>query len=289
MVTETDSALRGSNNVKGTVLLVLRKRQGEHKSSRSDLGWELQEEVDRQVQTLTGLNQSAKTLYRDENLFSDADLQMAGYAAALRVLTRYTFIDGKDMRIEAGRPKQKGKKDFVEQLIDFAVETANGALVPLGLERSVWEKLTPGERFYLKMIDLESQGAKSLDNYQNFAKAFKVPDYRLYLAEDRANHARLKSGADFGRSEMSDSSELAGTRLRGLLYGLMELGQGVESDDVLGHLSLNVKNYFNCRLELVEIADFLAAKLEHLDADQASHARVLRDLVRHQKLGAWEN
>jgi hypothetical protein len=39
-------------------------------------------------------NQSAKALYRDENLFEDADLQMAGYAAALRVLTRYSMIDG---------------------------------------------------------------------------------------------------------------------------------------------------------------------------------------------------
>ena len=56
------------------------------------------------MQTLTGLNQQAKGLYRDENLFKDADVQMAGYAAALRVLTRYAIIDGRDMAIEALRP-----------------------------------------------------------------------------------------------------------------------------------------------------------------------------------------
>ncbi|MDX9958447.1 MAG: DNA methylase, partial [Spirochaetia bacterium] len=289
VVTESDSALRGGNNVKGTVLLVLRKRQGEHKTNRGDLGWELKEETEAQVHTLTGLNQDAKGLYRDQNLFSDADLQMAGYAAALRVLTRYTWIDGKDMRIEATRPKVKGTKTMVEELIDFAVETANGVLVPLGIEQSLWDKLTPGERFYLKMLDMEAQGYKTLDNYQNFAKAFKVPDYRLYMQDDRANHAALKSSADFGRVEMTGTSELAGTRLRGLLYALMELGKDTESDLVLEQLGMNVNNYFNVRPELVDLSDYLSHKLEGLRPEEASQARVLRDLLRHQKLGAWES
>jgi hypothetical protein len=64
--------------VKGTVLLVLRKRHGTHKTTRDDLAWEIQEEVEAQVQALTGLNQAAKGLYRDENVFEDADIQMAG-------------------------------------------------------------------------------------------------------------------------------------------------------------------------------------------------------------------
>ena len=72
--------------VKGTVLLVLRKRLGMLKTTRDDLAWEIQEEVEEQVNALTGLNQDAKDLYRDENVFEDADIQMAGYAAALRVL-----------------------------------------------------------------------------------------------------------------------------------------------------------------------------------------------------------
>ena len=57
----------------------------------------IREEVETQIQALTGLNQEAKGLYRDENVFEDADIQMAGYAAALRVLTRYAIIDGRDM------------------------------------------------------------------------------------------------------------------------------------------------------------------------------------------------
>ena len=86
VVTETDSALREGSHVKGTVLLVCRKRQGQYKTTRDDLAWELQEEVEAQVDDLTGLNQQAKGLYRDENVFEDADIQMAGYAAAQRVL-----------------------------------------------------------------------------------------------------------------------------------------------------------------------------------------------------------
>ena len=49
VVTETDSALREGSYVKGTVLLVCRKRQGTQKTTRDDLAWEIQEEVDAQV------------------------------------------------------------------------------------------------------------------------------------------------------------------------------------------------------------------------------------------------
>ena len=73
VVTETDSALRAGSHVKGTILLVCRKRLGQHKTTRDDLAWEIQEEVETQVNDLTGLNQQAKGLYRDENVFEDAD------------------------------------------------------------------------------------------------------------------------------------------------------------------------------------------------------------------------
>ena len=69
--------------LKGTVLLVVRKRQGQARGYRDDIGFEIEEDVREQVHTLTGLNQQTKGLYRDENLFEDADLQMAAYAAAL--------------------------------------------------------------------------------------------------------------------------------------------------------------------------------------------------------------
>jgi len=208
VVTETDNPLHAGSHVKGTVLLVCRKRLGCHKTTRDDLAWEIQEEVESQVQSLTGLNQGAKGLYRDENVFEDADIQMAGYAAALRVLTRYAVIDGRDMAAEAIRPRVKNETTFVDGLIAFAVDTANQCLVPQGIAKSHWDKLTGAERFYLKMLDMEARGAKTLDNYQNFAKAFKVHDFQVLMASHKANQARLKSASEFGRTEMSEGSEL---------------------------------------------------------------------------------
>jgi putative DNA methylase len=288
VVTETDSALREGSYVKGTVLLVLRKRLGTHKTTRDDLAWEIQEEVETQVADLTGLNQDAKGLYRDENVFEDADIQMAGYAAALRVLTRYAIIDGRDMTAEAIRPRVKGETTFVDGLIAFAVDTANQCLVPQGLPKSHWDKLSGAERFYLKMLDMEARGTKTLDNYQNFAKAFKVRDFRALMGDQRANHARLKTAVEFGRSEMSEGSELNQSVLRAVLYAVMELANNIDGNDVLAHLTLNIPNYYGdmTQRELaVELSDYLAKRLDHLNPEEGSAARVLRELVKNQRLG----
>ncbi len=288
VVTETDSALREGSYVKGTVLLVLRKRQGVLKTTRDDLAWEIQEEVQKQVEDLAGLNQQAKGLYRDENVFEDADIQMAGYAAALRVLTRYATIDGRDMTAEASRPRVKGETTFVDGLIAFAVDTANQCLVPQGIPKGRWDKLSGAERFYLKMLDMEARGAKTLDNYQNFAKAFKVSDFQTLMASHKANKACLKSAVEFGRTEMSEGSELHQSVLRAVLYAMMELANNMDGSEVLAHLTLNIANYYGdmTQRELaVELADYLARHLEGLRPEEASAARVLRELVKNQRLG----
>ena len=288
VATETESALREGSHVKGTVLLVLRKRHGTHKTTRDDLAWEIQEEVEAQVRALTGLNQQAKGLYRDENVFEDADIQMAGYAAALRVLTRYAVIDGRDMTAEAIRPRVKGETTFVDGLIVFAVDTANQCLVPQGIPQGHWDKLSGAERFYLKLLDMEARGAKTLDNYQNFAKAFKVRDFKPLLASQKANDARLKTAVEFERAEMSEGSELHQSVLRAVLYAVMELVKNVDGSEVLAHLTLNIPDYYGdmTRRELaVELADYLAKRREALRPDEASAARVLRELVKNQRLG----
>ncbi|MDI3462388.1 MAG: hypothetical protein OJF50_001209 [Nitrospira sp.] len=288
VATETDSALREGNYVKGTVLLVCRKRQGTHKTTRDDLAWEIQEEVQKQVGDLVGLNQQAKGLYRDENVFEDVDIQIAGYAAALRVLTRYSMIDSRDMTAEASRPRVRGETTFVDGLIDFAVDTANQCLVPQGLSTAHWQSCSAAERFYLKLLDLEMRGLKTLDNYQNFAKAFRVRDFRPFMASQMANQARLKSAVEFGRTEMSEGSEMHQSALRAVLYAMMELVNNLESNYVLAHLTLNVPDYYSNQRQrelVVELSDYLANKLETLRPEEARAARILRDLVRNQRLG----
>ena len=284
VVTETDSALREGSYVRGTVLLVCRKRKGEYKTTSDELAWEIQEEVKKQVDMLTGLNQQARGIYRDENVFEDADIQMAGYAAALRVLTKYARIDGKDMASEALRLRQKDQASFVDELIAFAVNTANQCLVPKGIDEELWKTLSPAERFYLKMIELESRGAKSLDNYQNFAKAFKVYDFYALMGDRRANNARLKSAREFGKSEMSEGSELYNTMLRAVLYAIMELQNDTDGSVVLAHLAHNAPSYYENRERIIRIADYLATHTAHIRPDESRASRILCELVKNQKL-----
>jgi putative DNA methylase len=57
---------------------------------------------------------------------------------------------------------------------------------------------------------------------------------------------------------------------------------------VLAHLTLNIPSYYGdmTQRELaVELSDYLAKRLEGLRPDEASAARVLRELVKNQRLG----
>lgn len=287
IVTETDSALRDGSYVKGTILLILRKRNERKRTNQSDLSYEIEEEVAEQVKRLTGLNsefESSTKRIKDGNLFEDADLQMAGYAAALKVLTKYSVIDGKDMAQEALRPRIVGQKLLVDELIDFAVDTANKALVPHGLEESLWHGFNPAERFYLKMLDMESRGLHSLDNYQNFAKAFSVRGWQAFMGSDRANEARLRSAVEFGRAEMAEGSELFNTSTRAVLYSLMELQAEKDIDDVLAGLPHNLPNYYSERQTVAKLAAYIAKKVEESRPAEASAARILAAAIDNQRL-----
>lgn len=291
VVTETDSTLRDGAYVTGTIMLVLRKREHNLETFRDELGWEIESAVKQQVEALAGLDRSIRN-QSSEGLYTDADLQMAGYAAALKVLTAYSRIDGKDMIVEAEAPRAKGKKTFVDQLIDFAVQTAVQFLVPVGFEKNEWQNLHPVERFYLKMVEMEFQGAKSLDNYQNFSMAFKVRNFDNLMSDtSKANSARLKLSTELKSSLMSGDSEIADTPLRALLYALFELSKQIEIDDVLSHLMDNCPNYLANKQVLAKMADYLAEKRESLKGSktftpeqEASNARILAEAIRNQRL-----
>jgi len=285
IATETSSDLKKGGHVQGTVILVLRKRRGEEAVYRDELVLEIRDEVAEQINTLVGLNQQVRGQGRSENLFEDADLQMAGYAAALRVLTAYTRIDGRDMTAEALRPRSAGEDHLVDDLIEFAVSVANEHLVPEGLDDRSWEHLNGSERFYLRMLDVEAAGLKKLDNYQNFAKAFRVEEWKRLMAKVRANSARLKSAVELGRGEF-DGTDFGTSLVRAVLYGLYELQTDEEPDDVLSHLRDQVPNYYRRRDSVVAVASYLSLKLDRLRPEEASAARVLAGLVRNERLGA---
>ncbi len=283
IATETTSELKKGGYVQGTVLLVLRKRLIEESAYRDELVQEVRAEVERQIDTLVGLNQTTKGHGRTENLFEDADLQMAGYAAALRVLTGYTKIDGQDMTAEALRPRTKGEKGLVGEIIDFAVHVANEHLVPEGITPAIWEDLIGSERFYLKMMELETIGLMKLDNYQNFAKAFRVGNYTALMASTKANASRLKTGYEFKKTEFDGEFGLSG--LRAVLFALYELQKELDSDEVMGHLRDLIVGYHNRREELKVLAHYIATKREKTAPQEAEAARILLGRIQNERLG----
>ena len=283
IATETSSELKKGGYVQGTVVLVLKKRLEQDSAYRDELVQEVRAEVARQIETMTGLNQTTKGAGRSENLFEDQDLQMAGYAAALRVLTGYTKIDGQDMAAEALRPKQTGGSDTVKEIIDFAVQVANEYLVPEGVPPGLWERLLGPERFYLRMLDIESDGAKKLDNYQNFAKAFRYGDYTAVMASMKPNDARLKNALELKKAEFE--SEFGKSPLRAVLFALYELQREVDIDEALGHLRDLVPGYLSRREDLVALASIIAAKRETKIPAEAQAARILLTRIKNERLG----
>jgi len=283
IATETTSELKKGGYVQGTVLLVLRKRLNDEAVYRDELVEEVKCEVAQQIETMTGLNQTTRGKGRSENLFEDADLQMAGYAAALRVLTGYRRIDGTDMAAEALRPRNKGDRDIVREIIDYAVQVANEHLVPEGLPPGTWERSTGAERFYLKMLDIEASGLKKLDNYQNFAKAFRVGNYADLMGSMKANDARLKTAKDFKKSGFD--GDYGKSPLRAVLFAVYELQRELDSDEVMAHLRDLVPGYHSRREDLIALCQFLAAKREQFVPEEAASARVLLTRIKNERLG----
>lgn len=285
VATETTSETKKGGYVQGTVTLVLRKRQEELSGFKDEIVHLIRDAVANQIETMTGLNQALVSEGRIGNLFEDADLQMAGYAAALRVLTAYTEIDGVDMTQEALRPRTKLDRGLVDEVIAFAVQVANEHMVPDGLEPRVWERLSGSERFYLKMLDIETTGARKLDNYQNLAKAFRVVgDLSPFMHDMSPNKARLKNALEFKKAGFGDS-EFGRSSLRALLFAIYELHQEVDGEEVLTHLRDLVEGYHNKRDDLVALAAYIATKRQSINDGEASAARVLRDLIRGERLG----
>jgi putative DNA methylase len=172
IATETTSELKKGGYVQGTVILMLRKRPaGDRPGFKQRLLPEVKREVDAQIKQMLHLNTETEAKM-GAPVFNDSDLQMAGYAAALKVLTGYTSLGGEDVTVFALRPRRKGETTVVDEIVEQAAETANGLLVPEGLDRETWAAIGGIQRFYLRMLDMETTGASKLDNYQNFAKAF---------------------------------------------------------------------------------------------------------------------
>lgn len=260
IATETSTELKKGGYVQGTVILMLRKRPaGENAGFKQRLLPAVRAEVKRQIETMMHLNDEVKDKL-SEPVFNDSDLQMAGYAAALKVLTSYTHIGGEDVTSFALRPRTKGEVTVVDEIVQQAAEAANSLLVPEGLTTDTWQKINGIQRFYLRMMDIETTGASKLDNYQNFAKAFRVEDYGRVMGNMTANKAQLKRIPEFASRDLTDSTEIGSSWLGHLVIGLQQIINEKEPQTVISQLQADLPDFMEIRPILIDMLTFIEKK-----------------------------
>lgn len=270
IATETTSELKKGGYVQGTVILMLRKRPaGERSGFKQRILPAVRTEVERQIESMMHLNDEVKDKL-GEPVFNDSDLQMAGYAAALKVLTAYTHIGGDDVTSFALRPRQRGEETVVDEIVQQAAEAANSLLVPEGLEAETWSRLTGIQRFYFRMMDMETTGASKLDNYQNFAKAFRVADYAKVMGNMAANSARLKRVTEFASRDLTDSTEIGPTWLGRLIIGLQQLLAETEPTVVVGQIQEDLPDFLEIRRQMIDMLSFIERKAPEKEVRDAA-------------------
>lgn len=284
IATETTSELKKGGYVQGTVILMLKKRPaGERAGFKQRLLPAVRQEVARQIETMMHLNDTMKA-HHGEPVFNDSDLQMAGYAAALKVLTAYTHIGGEDVTTFSLRPRARGEVTVVDEIVEQAAETASSLLVPEGLTADTWAQLTGIERFYCRMLDMETTGAQKLDNYQNFAKAFRVEDYSRVMGDMRPNHARLKRVTEFASRDLTDATEIGASRLGRLIIALQQLLKDTEPQVIVDQMRGEMADFLEVRPLLVDMLAFIERKSPEPEVRTA--AEVLGARLKNLRFGA---
>ena len=270
IVTETTSALKTGNYVQGTILLVLRKRSGAGNKKRMDIEGEIENAVDHQMRALNDLSHD----WTAERLYTDGDLQLAAYAAALRVITNYETIDRVQVGADVYRKLKKGERTVIRDLIDYAASVANNKLVPDGFPTAMWRDLDKTSRFYIRMLDMEARGSTKFADYQDFAKTFSVGDYTGLMADTKANQASLAGSATLKATGIA--GEFGAQPLRRVLFAIFKTMQKGEPRDGLNFLKLEYgPDYWSMRAKLIEFARYVAVKTAGTRPDEAVAADLL--------------
>jgi len=280
VVTETDSALKEGNYVQGTVLLILRKRLDERSAYSDEISAQVEDEVKNQLDTMQALDED-----EDDSSFGDTDYQLAAYAAALRVLTQYSEIDGESWEEALNRPSGDGaptsRTSSIESVIDDAVEVACNHLIPNGFDDFLWKTLEPKERLYLKGLELESNNEYRTGAYQELARGFGVREYKDLYASSKANRSRFKTPSEFGSQNLGNEDSFSDSLVRHALFAVYEAEREDEARKGLHWLKTEVDAYWQNRKHLIEILRYferMETGSEEWDED-AAYARLVAGAV----------
>jgi adenine-specific DNA methylase len=278
IATETDaSGLKDGNYVKGTVLLVLRKRMGTSEAFLDEINADIKAEVISQIESMQRLD------HKEDPNFSDPDYVLAAYAASLKVLTSYSSIGELDLDCELDQAINDPKNSQVVALIERAKKQAYDCIIPAGFDNYLWKGLAPAERFYIKGLESEKNGGYQISTYQEYARGFALSSYSQLMANERANTCRLKTPSEFAMRTVSDVSGFEISTLRLVLAAIhIALIEDEQPEKGLWHLKNNLPDYWGSRDMLKQLLSFLndtkdIANMPHWKtaAQMAGHIYVL--------------
>lgn len=273
--TETSiGGMKKGNYVSGTVCMVLRKRVANEPGFLDEVYPLVEDEVKRQIASMQALDEGG------EPNFNDADYQLAAYAAALKVLTQYGNIDGRDVEHEVFAVRARNEASDFQRVIERAITIACDYLIPHGLD-PVWRDLELSERYYLRALDIESRGERRKGMYEELARGFNLTDIKPLLLSDKANGARMLTPTAFkaatlavageggtvaltgrrGRTGAAGPHPFATTPLRHLLFAVRETTRN-DADPEPGRQYLRDtfgQGYWGLRERFVHLLDWLAA------------------------------
>jgi putative DNA methylase len=282
VVTETESALKEGNYVQGTVCLVLRKRMSEANARRMEIEAEIEAAVAAQLARLTALDDSWHERRNAESLYTDGDLTLAAYAAALQVVTAYSSIDRQPLDRDLYRKLAKAETTMLRDLISYAESVANNLLVPEGFPRDMWRDLATPERYYVRMLDVEAKGSAKVADFQNFAKSFAFGDYASLMASTAANAASLAGAADL-KGRTLEGQGFAMTQLRQVLFAIWKTMESNALDPKRGVTILKTEyaaDYWARRQKLIAQASYIALKTKTTRPDESAAAEELAEALK---------
>lgn len=223
---------------------------------------------------------------KEDPNFGDTDYQLAAYAAALRVLTRYKQIEDIDIVRELGRVRGRNEKNPLESVIENAVKIACDYLVPTGIDSWVWKQLIPEERFYLKGLELESHGEYRSGSYQELARGFGIREYKNLQKSGKANETRLKNASEFRDRDVGGEG-FSSSLVRNIMFAIRQTRQ--EDDTSAGKVWLKeYPGYWEKRKEIKELLKYFAAIGMNDSMNQwkedSEAARLLTVIVEHDHL-----
>jgi adenine-specific DNA methylase len=278
IATETESGgLKEGNYVKGTVLLVLRKRTTSATAFTDEITFEIQEEVKYQIDSMRTLED------KEDPNFSDADYLLAAYAATLKVLTGYERIGDINVEYELSKPRDNKEIGPVEAIINNAVKVAYDYLIPQAFDSYIWKNLTTEERFFIKGTELEKSNVYQLGAYQEMARGFGVKEFKDMLASTKANQVRFKTPTEFGNRWLRGTDAFSNTLLRQVLMAIAQSEKEQNGQAGRAWLKNEVEDYWNKRQTIIELLKYLSTTehfvhMEHWESP-ATYAKYLVELV----------